>query len=147
MMDDEFLGLPKILEMEAPAIPLLQQILQDQNLDSFLHQRALICLGEIGAEEGFNTAAFYLDHPNPIFRIAAARAIVKINPAHAADLLIDELDDDDISACKVKIQCLAASGQSKAKSALNKLKKNNKEPFLRKAATLAVKHLNQGSKA
>jgi HEAT repeat protein len=143
MSDDEFLGLPKIIEMQSKAVPLLQKILMDSQQANFIHQRALICLGEIGAAEGFDTASSYLSSPDPVFRIAAARAIVKIHPDKAADLLMDNLDDEDVSACNIKIQCLAASGQTKAKPALSKLKRTCKDPFIRKSASLAVKHLSQ----
>ncbi|PKH00460.1 hypothetical protein CXF95_02665 [Paraglaciecola sp. MB-3u-78] len=143
MSDDEFLGLPKIIDMQNKAVPLLQKILMDSQQAHFIHQRALICLGEIGADAGFDTASSYLSSPDPVFRIAAARAIVKIHPDKAADLLIDNLDDEDISACNVKIQCLAASGQTKAKPVLNKLKRNSEDPFIRKSVSLALKHLSQ----
>jgi len=143
MSDDEFLGLPKIIEMQKKAVPLLQKLLMDSEQANFIHQRALICLGEIGADEGFDTASSYLSSPDPVFRIAAARAIVKIHPHKAAELLMDNLDDEDISACNVKIQCLAASGQTRAKPLLNRLKRNCKDPFIRRSASLAVKHLSQ----
>ena len=143
MSDDEFVGLPKILEMQEKAVPLLQKILQDAELPRIVHQRALICLGEIGHLEGFKTVAEYLKDHDPVFRIAAARALVKINPENAAELLIDELHDEDASACNVKIQCLSASGQIKAKAALNNLHNTCKDAFLRKAAKLAVEHLEQ----
>jgi len=143
MADDEFMGLPKVLEMQEKAVPLLKKVLDDAEQPRVIHQRALICLGEIGHSDGFKTVAEYLNDHDPVFRIAAARALVKIDPEKAAELLIDQLHDEDASACNVKIQCLSASGQIKAKSALNNLRKTCKDTFLRKAAKLAVEHLEQ----
>lgn len=121
-------GLPKVLEMGKKADPPLPDILQDEEQSFFLRQRALITLGEIADVDGFGDVASFLTDTNPVFRIMACRSVVKIDPVRAAELIIPELHD--VSAGKVKFQCLLESGQPQVNQALLKLKSETQEAYL-----------------
>lgn len=143
MQDDEFLGLPKVLAMGGKAIPILQSLLSDSEQPYHIRHRALICLGEIADPAGYDIAAGFLNHSDPVFRIAATRAITRIDAGKAATLLADNLEDDDASVCNTKLHCLAETGHHCARHALEHFHEKTEDTFLRSAAKKSLQRLKE----
>ncbi len=143
MQEDEFEGLGTLLQLGEQAVPFLLEILTDPSTPSFLRHRATVVLGEMGSQAAAAHIEALLDHDEPVQRLMAVRALVKIKGTNAADALGPLLNDPDPSVVKVAIQCLAEIGDVTTIAALERVQAESPHDFLRAQAQAAIKDIQE----
>jgi HEAT repeat protein len=138
MQDDEFGRLPSLVALGEAAVPVLADILSDPAVEPILRQRAAVALREIGSATAIPELTASLNHPDPVQRILAARALAGIAGAGAAEPIMELLVDADPSVAKVAVQMLAQVDDGRALPALTQAAERGASDFVRAEARAAI---------
>lgn len=143
MQEDEFDGLITLRQIGPQAVPHLVAILNDPSQPTFLRQRAIVALGEIGSADAADDVQTMLNDSNPVIRYMAAIALTKMSGTAATSALIPLLTDADPSVVKVAIQCLTEVGDTQTLAQLETVKAASPHNFLRTEAETAIKQIEE----
>ena len=108
MRSDEFEGLADILALGDEAVAPLLRLAGSSSEPSIIRQRAIVALGEMGAQAAVAPLRSLLRDQDRVLRVMAIRALVKILGESAAPDLTAMLSDDEPS---VAIAAARALGQ------------------------------------
>jgi HEAT repeat protein len=108
--------------------------------DPQVRQAALQAYASWGAPSGYAAAEEFLHDPVPIVRQAAARALAKIEPQRAQEILIATLADENLSVREAAAELLGEKGNL----ALPAVVKALQRPDLEDGALLALRYFPVG---
>lgn len=141
MQGDEFDGLITLIQMGDEAVPILLDIMKDSSSPAFMRYRATSTLGEIRSPVAAPDIRAALGDADPVQRLMAARALVKIEGESATEALTPLLRDADPSVSIVAMQGLAQVGDHSAVAALEKLGTEVTDDHLRNEAKATIKKI------
>jgi HEAT repeat protein len=143
MEGDEFHGLTELLDLGEAAADHLAGLARDKSRPAYIRQRALIALGEMGADQGEAAMIENLTDDHPVQRLTAARALTQVKGIAASPHLEGLLTDDDVSVRKVALRCLGETGDPSVLPALEKMADEESEAFLKTEALQAADRIHR----
>jgi HEAT repeat protein len=143
MEGDEFPGLAELLDLGEAAADHLAAFARDKSQPAYIRQRALIALGEMGADQGEAAMIENLTDDHPVQRLTAVRALTQLRGADAGRHLTRLLADDDVSVRKTALRCLGETGDPSVLPALEKMADQETEDFLKTEARLAANRIHR----
>ncbi|HEX5718431.1 MAG TPA: HEAT repeat domain-containing protein [Thermoanaerobaculia bacterium] len=143
MQDDEFGGLPEILSRREEAVPILLDILADRSMPPYMRHRAAVALGETRSRTAVPGLEAAIADEDPVLRLMAARALVKLAGADAVGALLTLAHDPDVSVAKVAVQGLGKVGEGTALAGLERLRAEAGHQLLHNEAEAAIRAIRE----
>lgn len=145
----------EVLNSDEPDYSSISDILNEKDyptLDELITQapvhiatKAIICLGLISSESSINSIAMAANNHNPVLRIAAAQALIRIKGIKtnliAAQTIAKLLDDDDLGVRKFALKAASASRLLNLKEKVLKICTNERNDEIKKIAQNVLKEL------